>query len=98
MRSIVAVQRHNECLVVYAKGKETDCLKQRLYSTKRVHKQGTNDKDLSAKMKRVMDLSEDLLEKIKRSKDRLAVLLNKPAAGSSRRQEPWCRLISQQTD
>jgi hypothetical protein len=59
------------------------------------HKQGTNDKDLSAKMKRVMDLSEDLSEKIKRSKDRLAVLLNKPAAGTSRRQEPWCRLISQ---
>ncbi|XP_020399537.1 uncharacterized protein [Zea mays] len=59
------------------------------------HKQGTNDKDLSAKMKRVMDLSEDISEKIKRSKDRLAVLLNKPAAGTSRRQEPWCRLISQ---
>jgi hypothetical protein len=39
-----------------------------------VHKQGTNDKDLSAKMKRVMDLSEDLSEKIKRSKDRLAVV------------------------
>ncbi|AQL06725.1 AAA-type ATPase family protein [Zea mays] len=46
-------------------------------------------------MKRVMDLSEDISEKIKRSKDRLAVLLNKPAAGTSRRQEPWCRLISQ---
>lgn len=60
------------------------------------HKRGTNDKDLSAKIKKVMDLSEDLSAKIKRTKDKVAGILNKPqAAATSRRQEPWCRLISQ---
>jgi hypothetical protein len=61
------------------------------------HKRGTNnDKDLSAKIKRAMDLSEDLSAKIKKTKDKMAGILNKPqAAATSRRQEPWCRLISQ---
>ncbi|CAD6203608.1 unnamed protein product [Miscanthus lutarioriparius] len=61
------------------------------------HKRDTNnDKDLSAKIKRAMDLSEDLSAKIKKTKDKVAGILNKPqAAATSRRQEPWCRLISQ---
>jgi hypothetical protein len=60
------------------------------------HKRGTNnDKDVSA-IKRAMDLSEDLSAKIKKTKDKVAGILNKPqAAGTSKRQEPWCRLISQ---
>lgn len=49
------------------------------------HKHGANNKDLSAKIKGAKDLSESV-----------ARVLNKglPAA-TSRRQEPWCRLISQ---
>ncbi|XP_062215625.1 uncharacterized protein LOC133916121 [Phragmites australis] len=48
------------------------------------HKRGANDTDLSAKMKRAKDLS------------KMAGMLNKgQAAATSRRQEPWCRLISQ---
>jgi hypothetical protein len=49
------------------------------------HKHGANNKDLSAKIKRAKDLPESV-----------AGMLNKglPAA-TSRRQEPWCRLISQ---
>ncbi|ONL97962.1 AAA-type ATPase family protein [Zea mays] len=62
------------------------------------HKRGTNDKDITAKIKRAMDLSEDLSAKIKKTKDNVAGILNKPqAAATSRRQEPWCRLISQYT-
>ncbi|KAJ1297172.1 hypothetical protein BS78_01G357300 [Paspalum vaginatum] len=54
------------------------------------HKRSANDidKDLSAKIKKAKDLK-DLSEK-------MAGMLNKrPAAATSRRQEPWCRLISQ---
>ena len=62
------------------------------------HKRGTTDKDITAKIKRAMDLSEDLSAKIKKTKDNVAGILNKPqAAATSRRQEPWCRLISQYT-
>jgi hypothetical protein len=50
------------------------------------HKHGANNKDLSAKIKRAKDLLESDTG-----------MLNKglPAAATSRRQEPWCRLISQ---
>ncbi|RLN39141.1 hypothetical protein C2845_PM01G14810 [Panicum miliaceum] len=52
------------------------------------HKRGANDKDLSAKIKKAKDLK-DLSEK-------MAGMLNKrQVAATSRRQEPWCRLISQ---
>ncbi|KAF8721067.1 hypothetical protein HU200_023482 [Digitaria exilis] len=52
------------------------------------HKRGANDKDLSAKIKKAKELK-DLSEK-------MAGMLNKrQAAATSRRQEPWCRLISQ---
>jgi hypothetical protein len=58
------------------------------------HTRGTNDKDITAKIKRAMDLS----AKIKKTKDNVAGILNKPqAAATSRRQEPSCRLISQYT-
>jgi hypothetical protein len=51
-------------------------------------KRGANDKDLSAKIKKAKDLK-DLSEK-------MAGMLNKrQIAATSRRQEPWCRLISQ---
>jgi hypothetical protein len=61
-------------------------------------KRGTNDKDITAKIKRAMDLSEDLSAHIKKTKDNVAGILNKPqAVATSRRQEPWCRLISQYT-
>ncbi|WVZ56910.1 hypothetical protein U9M48_007376 [Paspalum notatum var. saurae] len=54
------------------------------------HKRSANDidKDISAKIKKAKDLK-DLSEK-------MAGMLNKrQAAATSRRQEPWCRLISQ---
>ncbi|KAL6648178.1 hypothetical protein ACP70R_012402 [Stipagrostis hirtigluma subsp. patula] len=49
------------------------------------HKRSANDKDLSAKIKRAKDLSEKMA----------GILDNRQAAATSRRQEPWCRLISQ---
>ena len=52
------------------------------------HKRGANDKDLSAKIKKAKELK-DLSEK-------MAGMLNKrQVVATSRRQEPWCRLISQ---
>ncbi|CAN6306673.1 unnamed protein product [Urochloa humidicola] len=52
------------------------------------HKRGATDKDLPAKIKKAKDLK-DLSEK-------MAGMLNKrQVAAASRRQEPWCRLISQ---
>lgn len=52
------------------------------------HKRGANDKDLSARIKKAKDLK-DLSEK-------MAGMLNKrQVVATSRRQEPWCRLISQ---
>ncbi|CAL4914346.1 unnamed protein product [Urochloa decumbens] len=52
------------------------------------HKRAANDKDLSAKIKKAKDLK-DL-------SDKMAGMLNKrQVAATSRRQEPWCRLISQ---
>ncbi|KAG2551995.1 hypothetical protein PVAP13_9KG440100 [Panicum virgatum] len=52
------------------------------------HMRGANDKDLSAKIKKAKDLK-DLSEK-------MAGMLNKrQVVATSRRQEPWCRLISQ---
>jgi hypothetical protein len=49
------------------------------------HKHGASSKDLTVKIKRDKDLSSSVIE-----------MANKglPAA-TSRRQEPWCRLISQ---
>ncbi|CAN6320024.1 unnamed protein product [Urochloa humidicola] len=52
------------------------------------HKRGATDKDLPAKIKKAKDLK-DLSEK-------MAGMLNKrQVAAASRRQKPWCRLISQ---
>ncbi|KAL6902168.1 hypothetical protein ACP4OV_005044 [Aristida adscensionis] len=49
------------------------------------HKRNANDKDLSARIKRAKDLSEKMA----------GILDKRQAAATSRRQEPWCRLISQ---
>ena len=52
------------------------------------HKRGANDKDLSARIKKAKDL--------KALSEKMAGMLNKrQVVATSRRQEPWCRLISQ---